>query len=373
MWYQLVRCENKNFLLCIDESSALWKKEISINFEDFLKDISEEEKHNILIGMSDIETIKKIPFKDAKKGGIDEFYYALKTSKMFTNGQKIAICAQSLLESNFGKSYLAMNANNYCGMMWRNVFEGHKEFSPIKYTSPSDGIDTYYLKCAYPADFLIAYMLFIERSIYEGWEEKKTALEYISHLKACGYASDDNYVNKVSSLFNEAEKILGIKEDEKPIPPQNNMPKIDIKEYDSPNCSDRNATIYKIVLHNTAGSFNGSISWLCNPQARASAHLVISRKGETACIVPFSKTAWHAGNSRINHCSIGIEIEATNNQKGLTKEQEEKLILWIKWLMKKYNIKKEDVGIHRWFSSTDCPILIWSTDKSFTDWREKNI
>ena len=146
------------------------------------------------------------------------------------------------------------------------------------------------------------------------------------------------------------------------------MPLLDIRR-ESPNQSQRGATISHIVLHNTAGSFDGSVDWLCNRAAEASAHLVISRKAITAQLVPFSRKAWHAGNARMNANSIGIEIEATVNQRGMTPVQEARVIEWVKWLMQEYDIPAANVGIHRWYRNTDCPGLIWPTDDEFKLWR----
>lgn len=71
-----------------------------------------------------------------------------------------------------------------------------------------------------------------------------------------------------------------------------------------------------LVMHYTAGrSAESSISWLTNPQAKASAHLVIGRDGGITQLVPFNVVAWHAGASTwqgvsgLNHYSIGIELD----------------------------------------------------------------
>lgn len=81
-----------------------------------------------------------------------------------------------------------------------------------------------------------------------------------------------------------------------------------------------------IVLHYTAGrSFEQSCKWLCDPAAKASAHIVIGRGGSIAQLVPFDQRAWHAGESSLvlggargyahvpmhglNQFSIGIELD----------------------------------------------------------------
>ncbi len=70
-----------------------------------------------------------------------------------------------------------------------------------------------------------------------------------------------------------------------------------------------------LVMHYTAElSFARTVSWLCDPRANASAHLVIGRDGQIGQLVPFNRRAWHAGKSSwgqlegLNAYSIGIEL-----------------------------------------------------------------
>jgi len=71
-----------------------------------------------------------------------------------------------------------------------------------------------------------------------------------------------------------------------------------------------------IVIHYTAGSsLTSSANWLRNPQANASAHLVVGKSGEVIQLAPFNIKTWHAGRSSwkgrsgLNQYSIGIEID----------------------------------------------------------------
>lgn len=71
-----------------------------------------------------------------------------------------------------------------------------------------------------------------------------------------------------------------------------------------------------IIIHFTGGSSaESAIGWLCNPQAKASAHVVIGRDGVITQLVPFDTVAWHAGASShggrtgYNKLSIGIELD----------------------------------------------------------------
>ena len=74
-----------------------------------------------------------------------------------------------------------------------------------------------------------------------------------------------------------------------------------------------------IIIHYTAGTtLAGAVSWLCNRDARASAHLVIDTDGKVEQLVDFDTIAWHAGRSEystpgriykgLNKHSIGIEL-----------------------------------------------------------------
>lgn len=103
----------------------------------------------------------------------------------------------------------------------------------------------------------------------------------------------------------------------------------------SPNHESRQGIkVDSIVLHSTWGGFQGSVSWLCNTASRASAHYVISRKGEVAQIVPEEETAWHVRanathqvNPQWNFRSIGIELVDDQHEDGwLTDPQYKALI-----------------------------------------------
>lgn len=87
-----------------------------------------------------------------------------------------------------------------------------------------------------------------------------------------------------------------------------------------------------LIMHYTAGtSASGAVSWLTNPKAKASAHLVIGRDGAVTQLVGFDTVAWHAGKSSwqglvgINSWSIGIELVNAGklNRNGAGK--------WVNW------------------------------------------
>ncbi len=71
-----------------------------------------------------------------------------------------------------------------------------------------------------------------------------------------------------------------------------------------------------LIMHFTSGrSAQSSVDWFLDPEAKASAHVVIGRDGKITQCVPFNRVAWHAGKSKweglegMNQYSLGIELD----------------------------------------------------------------
>jgi N-acetyl-anhydromuramoyl-L-alanine amidase len=131
--------------------------------------------------------------------------------------------------------------------------------------------------------------------------------------------------------------------------------------YPSPHQDDRplESAIDMIVIHGISlppgefGSsailefFGGKLDPTAHPyfaeiaHLQVSAHLLVRRDGEIIQFVPFTKRAWHAGESsfqgktRCNDFSIGIELEGTDHFP-YDKRQYQQLSNVIKLLMKAY-------------------------------------
>ncbi len=77
----------------------------------------------------------------------------------------------------------------------------------------------------------------------------------------------------------------------------------------------RTQSISAVVIHETDGSYAGSISWFQNCSAQVSAHYVIrSSDGQVTQMVYEANKAWHIGSE--NPYTIGIEHEGYCNQTG---------------------------------------------------------
>ncbi len=108
-----------------------------------------------------------------------------------------------------------------------------------------------------------------------------------------------------------------------------------------------------VVCHITEGSYIGAVSWLKNPKAQASAHFVVSRKGEITQLVDLRDTAWANGTSytptiiegstakivrerktNANAYTVSIEHEGVYAKTGgsLTEEQEKATVYLIEYI-----------------------------------------
>lgn len=78
-----------------------------------------------------------------------------------------------------------------------------------------------------------------------------------------------------------------------------------------------------IIIHWTDGNFANSVSWLCSPESKASAHFVIAPDGTRAQLVNTKDRAWHAGVSETkfgkycNNYTFGIELVGPPSAIGL--------------------------------------------------------
>ena len=111
-----------------------------------------------------------------------------------------------------------------------------------------------------------------------------------------------------------------------------------------------------IVIHYTGmKSESSAIKKLCDAKSNVSSHYYIKYNGDILQLVPELYKAWHAGKSNwknyssMNKYSIGIEISNPGHQynyKKYTRQQITSLKKLLKYLMKKYNIKRQAILGH---------------------------
>ena len=119
----------------------------------------------------------------------------------------------------------------------------------------------------------------------------------------------------------------------------------------------RNYKKIKFIIIHYTGMKNEirAIKRLCDSKSKVSSHYFIKNNGEVLNLVPDLYVAWHAGKSfwkkltSLNKYSIGIEINNPghdNGYKNFTEKQISSLLKLLKYLMKKYRIKKQNILGH---------------------------
>jgi len=102
-----------------------------------------------------------------------------------------------------------------------------------------------------------------------------------------------------------------------------------------------------IVIHFTCGgSAESALETFNDPEVYASAHVLVDREGTPIQLIPFDRTAWHAGRSEwrgrsgLNAYALGIEIV---NAGPLERQGEE----FVSWWGKRYSGSEVMEGAHR--------------------------
>lgn len=115
----------------------------------------------------------------------------------------------------------------------------------------------------------------------------------------------------------------------------------DYGNYDPAHRPDDGNRIRYIVIHDTEGSYDGTVSWFQDPKAYTSAHYVVrSRDGAVTQMVRTGDLAWHAGNWNMNMRSVGIELEgrAVTGNTDYTDQMYRSAAALVRYLADRYDI-----------------------------------
>lgn len=127
--------------------------------------------------------------------------------------------------------------------------------------------------------------------------------------------------------------------------------KTEIKQ--TPNVSSRKIKPEGIILHHTAGSYEGSVSWCLNPDSNVSYHAIVNTNGDKTILAEDTQRAWHAGKSTFNgknDCNsfmLGIAVSGDTNKRELTNEEIESVACWCTNKMSIWNFGIEQITTHR--------------------------
>lgn len=139
----------------------------------------------------------------------------------------------------------------------------------------------------------------------------------------------------------------------------------------SPNFNSRGGVpITNVVIHDTEGGFDGSVSWLKNPASQASAHYIFrSADGYLKQLVRETDRAWHV--RCWNSWTIGIEHEGyVSNPAYFTQVMYQQSAFLVRHLTERYGIARDRlhiVGHNVWTEPVLFPMLGWEDCNDHTD------
>ena len=184
-------------------------------------------------------------------------------------------------------------------------------------------------------------------------------------------------ITLISNMFKTPEQLGYIPPQATPEAPKVEVPvevPLEIKWDPSPNFSIRHTgkNITAVILHHTAGSLEGTVSWFKSKDSQVSAHYVIAKDGTIYQMVEEKYRAWHAGGlgaqlegeTDVNSISIGIEMVG-DGKAPFTDAQYVMTARLVKELKKKYNIVDSRIVGHKDLTPLKVDPCPWEKERFF--------
>lgn len=315
----------------------------------------------------------------------------LAAQDMKTSGILASITvAQACLESGYGSTELAVNANNLFGMKcslsgntWDSVWDGVSKYTKQTQEQKPDG--TVYTITAdfrkYP-DILTSikdHSCYLNGAMnggkkrYDGLSGEKDYRRAAELIKAGGYATDVSYVSKLCSLIERWNLTQYDKEDAGMS--NSSLVNCTVK---SPNHSgERTHSIDRITPHCVVGQLSAESIGGCfdSSNVQASCNYGIGKDGRVVLVVDECNKSWCSSSNANDQRAVTIECASDMSEPyAMTDAVYEKLItlcvdicrrngktklLWFgdKNTALNYSPKSNEMvlTVHRWFANKPCP------------------
>lgn len=286
------------------------------------------------------------------------------------------IIAQAILESAWGTSELAVNANNFFGLKYREgrcptatgVYHkiGSEQNSDGSYTSSA----MKWCKFDNLEDGVIGYLDFINISRYNNVKGVTNPYTYLINIKADGYATSLNYVDNLMNVIKSNNLTQYDKED-------NIMGNSNLVDYTkiSPNRTvNSKRKIDTITIHCMAGDMTvescGNL--FAKATTAASSNYGIGSDGHIGLYVEEKDRSWCSSNRDNDMRAITIEVANDGGAPDwhVSDKAYESLINLLVDICKRNGIDglcwkndksligqvdKQNMTVHRWFANKACP------------------
>lgn len=289
------------------------------------------------------------------------------------------IIAQACLESAYGTSELARNAQNYFGLkhrknrcpsaigIYRKV--GSEQNPDRTYTN------SYMEWLRFPdMDACVkGYFDFTNISAYKNLKNVTDPYKYLCNIKADGYATSLNYVDNLMNVIRKWNLTqFDIERDDK----MSNSPLVSYTKLSPNHSGQRTHSIDRITPHCVVGQLTAEGIAACFPAGReASCNYGIGKDGKIALIVEEKNRSWCSSSNANDQRAVTIECASdTTHPYAMTNAVYESLInlctdicrrngkntlLWFADKNKTlaYTPKSNEMilTVHRWFANKACP------------------
>ena len=270
------------------------------------------------------------------------------------------ILGQMLLESAKGTSELAVNANNYFGLKYKQgrcptaVGIYYKKGSEQNTDGSYVVSNMQWCKFKNLEDCIIGYFDFINISRYSNLKGVTVPKEYLEKIKEDGYATSLKYVDNVYRVIQtyNLTQYDNNKGDDKNMG-YTNSPLVTYTKISPNKTSPRNHVIDTITIHCMAGNLTvetcGNV--FAKTSRKASSNYGVGTDGRIAMYVEEKDRSWCSSNSTNDHRAVTIEVANDGGAETgwhVSDKAMESLIKLVADICKRNNIKE----------------LKWSTNKS---------
>lgn len=290
------------------------------------------------------------------------------------------IIAQAILESGYGTSELAVNAHNYFGLKYR---EGRCEtcigiYNKVGSEQNPDGSYTsstmQWCKFEDMENGVIGYFDFINISNYSNLKGVTDPREYLENIKADGYATSLNYVDKLMAVI---ENWSLTDYDKKEETKMSNSPLVSYTKLSPNHSGQRTHSIDRITPHCVVGQLSAESICGCftSTDRQASCNYGIGTDGRISLCVEEKNRSWCSSSRENDQRAVTIECASDKTEPyamndkvyaslinlcvDICKRNGKTKLLWFgdKDKTLNYSPKSDEmvITVHRWFANKSCP------------------